>query len=89
MTNNINTINQYNESTSPLKILVIGERNSGKTLLCNIIKDVLENNYTFRSVFNNRNVAIDEVSVDSEGQPVPPELQQEENKEEEKPTEIK
>ena len=89
MTNNINTINQYNESTSPLKILVIGERNSGKTLLCNIIKDVLENNYTFRSVFNNRNVAIDEVSVDSEGQPVPPELQQEENKKEENPTETK
>ena len=88
MTSNINTINQYNESTSPLKILVIGERNSGKTLLCNIIKDVLENNYTFRSVFNNRNVAIDEVSVDSEGQPVPPE-QQEENKKEEKPTETK
>lgn len=89
MTNNINTINQYNESTSPLKILVIGEKNSGKTLLCNIIKDVLENNYTFRSVFNNRNVAIDEVSVDSEGQPIPPESQQEENKEEEKPAETK
>lgn len=70
MMNNINTLDQYNTSTSPLKVLVIGEQKSGKTLLCNIIKDALENNYTFRSVFNNRQVSLEEISVDENGQPI-------------------
>ena len=76
MENNVNTAEEFTEATTPLKILIIGEPKSGKTLLGNIIKGCLEDSYKFRSIFNNRIVSIDELSVDSEGKVIQPKTEE-------------
>ena len=43
-----------------LRIIVYGKVGVGKTTLCNIIKNCLERDYSFRTLFANAKISIDE-----------------------------
>ena len=61
-----------------LKITVSGKVASGKTTLLNIIKDCLERDYVFRTMFAGCKIAIDEQTIPDE-QPSIVEEKKEEN----------
>lgn len=53
------------ENDNELKIIVYGEPKSGKSLLCKIIKECLERDYEFRTLFKDKKILISEVNKES------------------------
>lgn len=58
MTDNVET--KPIEQVRKLKITVSGEAGSGKTTLLKIIKDCLERDFAFRTLFMNAEISMDE-----------------------------
>lgn len=64
MENNTENNLQTNELVErELQILVLGKPSSGKTTLINLIKNCLERDYAFRTLFANAKISIDEKNI--------------------------
>lgn len=65
MTESVNENNLQNDELieRELQIIVFGKPNSGKTTLINLIKNCLERDYAFRTLFANAKISIDEKNI--------------------------